>query len=400
MTYDLGTLLKRAGEKTCIINKFLETGNKICCAVVGFEFDDNLKSAFYTEPILGSVKLSWAKMDLVWYEKCRKFGYSVLKCDAPVVSPSKPSKPFKRVASDECCLKLAKLYEKKDVLISCSAVFGGKSWAQVVSLAHSFGDACFKSGFGSPPLGNLCLSGTLSSTSDINSGLSDHLIVLECFLEFLSDQVSVLLEKLSFVELVPLTVFPSAPLLVASVSVALVLDSDMVLNNVLLPFTPFLSVGSDLVANFSSSSSKILTTKIGELESKMVVLEVLVKSVLEKLNWFLGAGVAIIMNTSLAHHVSKVSKVSGQLLSVKLLFKGKLSVSILGLYAGVSLAACFFQANNINSMIANMVNKSLFVVLDGNFNEDGSQKCASFKKCLDFGLVYSLDGSFYVKVFT
>ncbi|KAG9295434.1 hypothetical protein G9A89_013463 [Geosiphon pyriformis] len=53
---------------------------------------------------------------------------------------------------------------------------------------------------------------------------------------------------------------------------------------------------------------------------------------------FLGVGVAIIMNTSLVHHVSKISEVPGWLLMVKLLFKNKLSVSILRLYARTSLA--------------------------------------------------------------
>ncbi|KAG9300236.1 hypothetical protein G9A89_011309 [Geosiphon pyriformis] len=112
---------------------------------------------------------------------------------------------------------------------------------------------------------------------------------------------------------------------------------------------------------------------------------------------FFGAGVAIILNTSLACYVCKISEVPGQLLLVKLLFKNKLFMSILGLYAEVSLAVYFSQANDINSMIAKVVNESLFVVLGGDFNEDGSRKSASFRKCLDLGLVNSLGGSSYVK---
>ncbi|KAG9304591.1 hypothetical protein G9A89_020155, partial [Geosiphon pyriformis] len=50
---------------------------------------------------------------------------------------------------------------------------------------------------------------------------------------------------------------------------------------------------------------------------------------------YLGSGIAIIMNNSLVSHVCKVFEVFGQILSVKLLFKNKLSVMILGLYAGV-----------------------------------------------------------------
>ncbi|KAG9301654.1 hypothetical protein G9A89_016724 [Geosiphon pyriformis] len=53
---------------------------------------------------------------------------------------------------------------------------------------------------------------------------------------------------------------------------------------------------------------------------------------------FFGADIVIIINTSLAYHVCKVSEVSGWLLLVKLLFKNKLSMSILGLYTRASLA--------------------------------------------------------------
>ncbi|KAG9303341.1 hypothetical protein G9A89_013667 [Geosiphon pyriformis] len=56
--HDLGNLLDEAGEKSCIINHFLETGNRFCCAVVGFESNEVLESAFYMESILGGVKLS------------------------------------------------------------------------------------------------------------------------------------------------------------------------------------------------------------------------------------------------------------------------------------------------------------------------------------------------------
>ncbi|KAG9296358.1 hypothetical protein G9A89_014950 [Geosiphon pyriformis] len=113
---------------------------------------------------------------------------------------------------------------------------------------------------------------------------------------------------------------------------------------------------------------------------------------------YLGAGVAVVMNSSLAKHVCKVSEVPGQLLSIKLLFKNKLSVSILGLYAGASSAVQFSQTGEVNSLIAKAVNESFFVVLGGDFNEDSSHRCASFKKCLNLGLVNALGGSSYGKL--
>ncbi|KAG9284665.1 hypothetical protein G9A89_003625 [Geosiphon pyriformis] len=109
----------------------------------------------------------------------------------------------------------------------------------------------------------------------------------------------------------------------------------------------------------------------------------------------LGVGVAVIMDVSLARHVCKVSEVPGRLLSIKLLFKGKLSVSILGLYTGASSVAC-----EINSLIVKTVNESSFIILSGDFNEDGSHKSASFKRCFDLGLVNSLIGSPAAKMST
>ncbi|KAG9307388.1 hypothetical protein G9A89_017217 [Geosiphon pyriformis] len=91
---------------------------------------------------------------------------------------------------------------------------------------------------------------------------------------------------------------------------------------------------------------------------------------------------------------------SGQLLSIKLLFKNKLSVSILGLYAGVSSVVQFFQAGKINSLIAKAVNEFSFVILGGDFNENSSHKCASFKKCFDLSLINSLGRSSFVKLST
>ncbi|KAG9284387.1 hypothetical protein G9A89_023644 [Geosiphon pyriformis] len=402
MAHDLGTFLERTGVKTCIINRSLETGNRICCAVVGFESDNDLESAFYTEPIYHGTKLSWARINLICCIKCGHFGHSALECDAlkVLVLPSF-KKLYKRVALKEAYFRLAKLYEKKDVPISYPAVFGGKSWVQV--LANSFSGVCFKSDSIFSSLGISHLSSILSFTSNNNSGLSDCLAVLKCSLELLLNQVSVLLRKLSFVELVSLIVSSSAPLPVAPVSLTLILDLDMVLNNVLVSFTLFPSVGSDLVANFSSGSSKVLTTKVDGLESKMVALETSINLVLGRLNclcsglgmnnptkqedivrwhkdmsnliliitetklkdkvhlWItnkfdgvcvftsgldfghLGSSIAIVMNSFLVKHVCKVSEVPDQILSIRLLFKNKLSVLVLGLYTGASSEVRFSQ---------------------------------------------------------
>ncbi|KAG9296409.1 hypothetical protein G9A89_015001 [Geosiphon pyriformis] len=248
--HDLETLLKKTGGKTCVINRSLETGNRICYAV----------------------------MDLVCCMKYEHFGHSALECDASEVLVLPLSKKlYKKIASEKAHFQLAKLYEKKDVPISHLVAF-------MVLLTNSSGGAYFKSDSSSLPLDILHLGGTLPSILNNNSGLSGYLAILEQFLELLSDQVFVLLKKLSFMKLVPLTVSPSAPPSVIPISLASVLDLDMVLDNVLVSSIPFSSVGLNLMANFSSSSSKVLTTKVGKLESKMVALVAFINLVLGRLD--------------------------------------------------------------------------------------------------------------------
>ncbi|KAG9289019.1 hypothetical protein G9A89_015568 [Geosiphon pyriformis] len=115
---------------------------------------------------------------------------------------------------------------------------------------------------------------------------------------------------------------------------------------------------------------------------------------------FCGAGVAIFVNDFLVHHVSKVEEVKGRVLSIRLLFKNKLSVSVIGLYVCVSGGDYFVQASVINSFIADTVNKSSFVVLSEDFNENNSVKGASLRKCLGLGLVNVFGGHFLARILT
>ncbi|KAG9294658.1 hypothetical protein G9A89_008137 [Geosiphon pyriformis] len=288
MAHNLGNLLREADGKTCIINQSFEMGNRVCCAVVGFDSEEKLKAAFCTEPIFGSVRFSWARLGLVWCKKCGRFGYLALECDVSDVSVSTLSIALKKkgkyvFSADH--FHLAKLYVKKNVSISHPTVFGGKSWAQVVSLASSAGGSSSGSGFGFGPSlsGASGLVGGAPSSPIDKSPLGARLAFLEHSLEFLADQVSGILRKLSFVELVPMMPYFDTPSLVGSVPVAPVLDSDMVLDGILMsPSSP--SSNAELDAGFSSSSSKVLTTKMGGLESKLSALEASVGSVLTRLD--------------------------------------------------------------------------------------------------------------------
>ncbi|KAG9300443.1 hypothetical protein G9A89_010068 [Geosiphon pyriformis] len=293
MAYDLSDLLKSYGGKTCFISHNLSSYMHDRCMIVCFVDETSKLAAIGSIPVFKSV-----------------------------VTPQ-----------DQVCL--ANIYKKKQVPIVCPVFFGEKTWAQIagsfffcVVLLDFFDTGLF--------LGVKLVSLVSNFLGDFC--LVDQLASLECSLELLTDQVLFIMKKLSFVKLVPLAFKSYVSFLVVFVSVTSNLDLEMALNDTLAsPLPSLLIVVVDSVADLSLSSSKVLTTKMGGLESKIVALEVSVEFVLEKLDHF-----------------------------------------------------C--------SGLAKTVNESSFVVLGGDFNENGSQRCASFKKCLDFGLVNSLGRSSYVKM--
>ncbi|KAG9290646.1 hypothetical protein G9A89_011609 [Geosiphon pyriformis] len=403
--HDFGDLLDGAGKKSCIINYFLETRNRFRCVVVGFESNEMLESAFRIEPILGSMKLSWAKLDLVWCGQYGKFSYSTLEY----------------------------------VSIARLVAFGGKLWAQIVSLVSLSNNPHFglDPGFGSLSSG---ASGVIDFSSHIvlvSTSLEAHLASLECSVELLMDKVSGVVCKLENLVLVPSALTSSSQNLVVPVVANVEFDSNMALDNPKPVLPPSFLVSSS-TSDLGLSSSRILTSKVGCLESKLMALEASVSSVLEKgmnnpakqadivcwhkdmnnvisiitetklrckiRSWianrfsgvyvfvfgldlgYLSSDVTIIMDVALAKHVYKISEVPGYLLAIKLLFKNKLSVSVLGLYAGTSASMRFSQANKINALIASTVNESSFIILGGDFNKNGFRKSASFKKCGALGL--------------
>ncbi|KAG9285350.1 hypothetical protein G9A89_010825 [Geosiphon pyriformis] len=365
-------------------------------------------------------------------------------------------------------IHLAGIYKKKQAPIVCPVFFGGRTWAQVAGGFFSY--VAFLVSCGAS-LFLVVETSLFASVSPSNCDVYGCLASLECFLKLLADQVSGILKKLGSIKLVLLiTTFDASPPVVP-VSVVSGLDLNIVLDGVSAIFNPSPPVISDTASVISSSSSKVLTTKVSGLESKMMALKISVESVLEKLDclcsglssvlvwkiamcnirgmnnpakqddiicwhkktnnlisiviktklkskicpwimnkfddvWvftsgldsgYVGSGIVIVMNISLAKHVCKVSEMPGWLLSIKLLFKNKLFVSILGLYAGASSMVQFSQAGEVNSFIAKTINESSFVVLGGDFNEDSLRKSVSFKRCLDLGLPSS--EKFYMEKF-
>ncbi|KAG9295291.1 hypothetical protein G9A89_021222 [Geosiphon pyriformis] len=436
MAHNLFGLLESYDKKTCFIghNPSLYVHDR--CIVVCFADVASKLAAVSSVPVYKSVNLCWAGLSLACCANCKQFGY----------------------VSDVClvgrnygvhCKQMISFQDQAPV--AYPVFFGEKTWAQIAggSLFHVALSAFFGVGLF---LGAKLL--VMASNPLNNSGLADYMTSLEHSVELLSDQISKILRKLSFVELVLLSFLSCVLFSIVASSSNLALNSDIVVDSmVVLPSLSPLVVGNT-GPKLSLSNSKILTTKVGGLKSKIMALKVLVDLVLTRLDFFnlvwkvatynvrgmnnlakqnniicwhkdmnnlisiitetklkdkifftsglnsghMGFGVVIIMNISLAQHVCKVSEVLGQLLSIKLLFKNKLSMSILGLYAGVSLVIWFFQISEINSFIAKAVNKFFFIILNRNFNEDGLHKCTSFKRCLDLGLVNSLLGSLVVKV--
>ncbi|KAG9298554.1 hypothetical protein G9A89_018913 [Geosiphon pyriformis] len=298
------------------------------------------------------------------------------------------------------------IYAKKQAPMSCPVSFGGVTWASVKSGSP-------KHLYSTPLIKNNSSIGSVDSLILAVIILASHVSVFKHSLENVSDQmanISHKLDRLLAVLSASFTVLPTPkhnPVL------------DMTVNALLFVF-PVFSVVTAVSQNIFPSGFCVLTVKIGGLKANLAVLENSVKNndisiVTEtKLyfsvkSWiankfpgvkiftlgldakFLGAGITLIMNKNLAKHVSKISEILDRLLMVCLLFKNKQFVSVLDLYVKTSLDKCIIQADLINSFIARACNKSTFVILGGDFNENGNKRSSSFSKCMDLSLVNALN---------
>ncbi|KAG9297129.1 hypothetical protein G9A89_019410 [Geosiphon pyriformis] len=425
--HDLSSLLESYSGKTYYIGCNPNSYVRDRCAVICFGDETSKLAAIGIVSVFKGVSLHWTGLSLASCTCCKQFGHVMVNCFLGeyfgVRGKKKKSAPIARLVS-----------------------FGGKTWAQVAGGSSS---CVISSGLVGAGLHSGLVPSSMATDSPTVSYLNDRLAILEHSLELLTDHISGILVRLESIDLVPM-VTPSLSLFpTVSETLTSNVDSDMIMNSALVLSGTPPSVIHDAVVELSSSSSKVFTVKVGGLETKLIALEASVGSVLDKLNilcsglgmnnsakqedvicWHkdinnlisivtetklkgkfdgvrvfisgqdsgnLGSGIAIVVDNSLARHVCKVSEVPGQLLSIKLLFKNKLLVSILGLYANASLAACFSQASEVNSLIARAVNESFFVVLGSDFNKDSSRRCASFKKCLDLEMVNSLAGNSLAK---
>ncbi|KAG9291304.1 hypothetical protein G9A89_021806 [Geosiphon pyriformis] len=424
--YDIWDFVKSVGEKTCIIDHHSVTYARARCAVVCFDSAELFIAAVGTMPVLRNANLCWSCLISAKCAKCEKLGYMSLGC---VVSEKFFSgNLLHRAFLDTDKSRLTAIYAKHLALVAHPAMIACGSSALLLS--------------GQNVLVDNGSSSEMKLSLLVAMEINNRFAALERSLTNLTEQVGKLARKLDALRLMVPQPSPGWANVVMSEGLDVSISDGTVTEAVFFN----LSLVSKL-----EDSMKCLIEIVLSLSAKVNILGVIATCNVRNMNnlakqediirwhkkinnlvfiitktklrskvhpWIadkfnsiqvftsglnsghLGTGVAVIMDVSLARHVCKVSEVPGWLLSIKLLFKDKLSVSILGLYAGVFSAVQFSQAGEVNSFIAKTVNESFFIVLGGDFNEDSSRKCASFRKCLDLGLANSLVGSPAVKIHT
>ncbi|KAG9294403.1 hypothetical protein G9A89_001908 [Geosiphon pyriformis] len=431
--------VRTVGGKTCIIDCHSVMYARARCAVVCFDSAESLDAAVGITLVLRNTNLRWSCLISVKYAKCEKLGHTSLGC--VVGGKFLFSNSLHRVFSDTDKSRLATIYAKRLAPVACPVSFGGLSWAKI---------ACGSSLLSFSSQNVLVNNGSsleIKLPLLVMMEVDNRFATLEHSLASFTEQISKLAMRLNALGPTVSQSSPGCQPLVTLLSqdqgadvvmseglgastgggnVAGVMSFDMSsvskLENsmkCLMKMVLGLSAKVDSIGVCSSMNNPAKQKDIIRWHKKMnnmvfIVIETKLKSkvcpwIADKFDGVrvftsgldsghLDTGVAIVLDVSLAHYVYKVSEVPGQLLSIKLLFKDKLSVSILGLYAGASSAVWFSQAGEINSLIVKAVNESSFTVLGGNFNENDSYKCASFRKCLDLGLANSLVRSPAIKM--
>ncbi|KAG9284239.1 hypothetical protein G9A89_002049 [Geosiphon pyriformis] len=342
-----------------------------------------------TTPVLKDAHLCWFCLGSALCAKCEKLGHTSLGC--VLGGKSSSGRLPHQVFSDTDKSRLVAIYAKHSASIARPVSFGGTSWTKIKGFLNA--------GF----------SSEMKPTLQVSLKLNNRFAIFKRSLASLVEHVDKLAKRLDMPRPTVSQLSPRCQLFSSQNQGADIVISEgsgvatggATVVEVVGFNASVISKIEEMLCNLSVTVMS-LSAKMDNAGSEDIIcwhreLENLVSIVMEtKLRsscrpWiknrfngvyvftsgldagFLDAGVAIIMDVSLVCHVCKVSKMPGQIFSIKLLFKNKLSVLILGLYA-------------VNFMIVKTVNESSFVILDGNFNKNGSHKCVSFRKCSDMGL--------------
>ncbi|KAG9302477.1 hypothetical protein G9A89_006441 [Geosiphon pyriformis] len=399
--HDIWNYIGSVSGKTCVIDHHPITYARARCVIVCFGSAESLDAVMGTTLMLRGAYLHWSYLDSVACTKCNKVGYTFLSCAFGKKISSGSLSCWVLTNADKN--RLAAIYAKCSVPVSHSVFFGGVSWAKIV-----VGSSFFSFSMKPIPHVSLVLNNRFATLEHSFASLAEHMDELVKRLDTPGPMVFQLSPGWADIVMSEGSGVVTGGKTVVGVVVfdpAVILKMEKTLNNFSITVISLLAKMNNADINVSAKQEDIVCwhRKSGNLVS--IVTETKLRSsyrlwIKDRFDgvWvftsglntsFLGAGVAIIMNISLAHHVCKISEVLSWLFSIKLLFKNKLLVLILGLYTG-----------KVNSLIAKAVNESSFVILDGNFNEDEFHKYTNFKKCSDFGLINSLGKSLFMKVLT
>ncbi|KAG9306164.1 hypothetical protein G9A89_016068 [Geosiphon pyriformis] len=403
--HDIWDYISSVGGKPYAIDCYPVMYAQVRCVVVCFELADFLNAVMRTTPVLRGVNMHWSLLGFSKCAECEKLGHTSLGC---IVNGNPSSgKHSRKSLSDIDKSRLATIYAKHSAPIACFVAFGGVFWAKIAGgngfsllLMHEV----------------LVISGSSSEIKPTildTSNIEKRFAVLESSLASLVEQIGELAKRLdSFMlaDQIGDVVMRKGLDKATSGETAMTLDSSAFsevkrLENMLEGLSAsVLSLTASLVWKIATCNVRSMNNsakqddvihwykEINNLISIVTETKLRGKIHLWIINKFdsvqvftsgldfghLGFGIAIIIDNSL----------------------NNLSVLILGLYAGALSVVWFSQVGEINSLIAKAVNESSFVILGGDFNEDGTRKCASFKKCFDLGLVDSLYGSLFFKTLT
>ncbi|KAG9295247.1 hypothetical protein G9A89_000070 [Geosiphon pyriformis] len=353
-------------------------------------------NAMAVTSVIKGVGLHWFHLSLVLCVVCKNFGHMSLSCRFVKNAAFLSGKRASLLAQDQ--LRLVRIYTKKSTSISHPLVFGNKTWALVagasstplpsgsniesslISLVRQIGELAKRldSLMLANPEGDIVIGTVLGETAVIvDLSVFPQVTRLENMLERLFKSVLSLSAHFE-----SSLVWKVATCNIRGINNPAKQDDIIYWHNNI----------NNLISIFTETKlmRRVRSWIINKFDDVRVFTSGLDSG-------YLDASVVIFVDFSLVRHVCKVSEVPGWLLSIKLLFKNKLSVSILGLYAGASLVVQFSQTGKINSLITKAVNESSFIILGGDFNENGLHKSMSFRKCLNLGLVNSLLSSPVVK---
>ncbi|KAG9303990.1 hypothetical protein G9A89_005900 [Geosiphon pyriformis] len=257
---------------------------------------------------------------------------------------------FRRVLLDADKSRLAAIYAKCFALVACFIFFGGLSWAKVAS------ESSFLSPSGQVVSANVGSSLEMKPFLLVANEISNRFATLEHSFASLAECIDMLAKRLETPEPMVSQLSPGCQLLVTPSSQNQ--EVDIIISESLGVVTSGKTVAEAVIfdslvmkkmEDTLSNLSIIVMGLAAKLDNAGLVPVTLFKGVcvftsgLEERH--LGAGVAIIMNNSLARHVFRVEEIPSHIVSVHLLFKGKVLVSIVDLYACASSSDQFGQTS-------------------------------------------------------